>query len=218
MKCLYRITDIPSTNHSPVHQDNKIYLNKLCLNSFLRANAIVVDKIIFLADHCGQGTIDMIKKAVPSQIDIEIQKSNVGINETYIKQMHIAKELDDDVLFQECDYIYHPDAGKILKAAIKELGFVSPYDHPDKYPGKANLRLLNDRHWRSAISTTMTYGVSKEKLQGKFEILVKHGYLDHQMWVELSKSGETLWTPIPSLATHMVKDYLAPGFKWQEYL
>jgi len=139
MITIYRITDVPSTNPSPIHQDNKPLLNKICLDSFLKYNKPT--KVIFLADHCGQGTINMIRDTV--KCDFEIQQSNIGINDTYIKQMHIARDLDDDILFQECDYFYVSDG---IEEAIKEFGFVSPYDHLDKYPGEGKLRLFNGRH------------------------------------------------------------------------
>jgi hypothetical protein len=61
----------------------------------------------------------------------------------------------------------------------------------------------------------MTFGMTKEVFEDGKGILNKYGYLDNDVWVELSARGHKLWTPIPSFATHMVKDYLSPAIPWQ---
>jgi len=61
----------------------------------------------------------------------------------------------------------------------------------------------------------MTYGARADMIEKHYDILTRHGYLDHQMWVDLP---ETLWTPIPTIATHMVEDYMAPNVDWKTLL
>jgi len=36
------------------------------------------------------------------------------------------------------------------------------------------------------------------------------------VWRDLEFAGYRLYVPIPSFATHLVKDYLAPGVDWEE--
>jgi hypothetical protein len=210
MIVIYRLCDIPSTNPSPLFQNDKVALNKYCLNMFLKAFKDVDMSIVFLCDHTGDYD-DYLSSVVKHEFRTEYSKQD--INYTYLRSIDIAKESNDDVLFQECDYLYKEGAGKEMLEAVKNFGFISPYDHPDKYPSDGvKIRLFNGRHWRNAPSTTMTYMATKENIKNHSDLLSKHGYLDHQMWVELThKTGKELWTPIPALATHMVKAHISPG-------
>jgi len=220
MTVLYRITSIPSTNPSPIHQDDKDTLNEVCLRSFLRAFWKVSPKIIFLADNCSPDCIDMIKR-VSAQRDFEIKVSQSDINNTMLISYLIAKDLDDEVLFQECDYVWKPNSGKVFESAVKELGLVSPYDHANFYSGSelhsdsCLIKLVDEHHFRSTERNTMTWGCHSSLVKENIDILNKHGYLDGQVWYDLHSRGHNLYVPIPSLATHMVKDYIAPGFDWK---
>jgi hypothetical protein len=62
----------------------------------------------------------------------------------------------------------------------------------------------------------MTWATSADVIRENYDTLVKYGYLDDEVWRELAYAGHTLWVPIPSFATHMVKDYLAPSINWEE--
>lgn len=208
---VYRLCDIPSTNPPPIYKNDKRRLNELCLRKFIEAFDGVDYQIHYLCDHTDN--YDELLKITP--VPYKTEYSNEGINYTYMRSLELGLEYETDMLFQECDYYYLRGTGQSVVNAIHKFGFMSPYDHPDKYPGDAKMRLFDGRHWRSAISTTMTYGVRKDKLKEHYETLTRHGYLDHQMWVELGARGETLWTPIPTIATHMVEDYLAPNIDWK---
>lgn len=215
MKVIYRICDIqsPLSQPSPFHYDTRVELNKVCLKSFVKAFLETEIEIHFLIDNSTDIWEEFIKEEVPFKY--EITRTNEGIDATARRAVNLAKELDDDIMFQECDYLWLPETGWQYIEAIEELGFVSPYDHLDKYPASsAKISLCANRHWRTAISTTQTYGVTKENLNKYFEIISKHGYIDHAMWVELGEHGAELWTPIPSLATHCVTGLLAPSIDW----
>lgn len=213
MHVVYRLTDIPSTNPSPVYQENKPELNKFCLESFLEAFKDVDYTITFLCDHCSDYG-EYLGKVLPKH---NIEYSNLGINGTYMRSLEIAKYRDVDTYFAECDYIYREGAGKKIEAAIECFGYMSGYDHPDKYPTKsASIEFFDGLHWRTAPSTTMTYGVSKQNLRQDYELLIKYGYLDSQMWENLYKeTGRQLWTPMPAICSHMVAHYLSPGMSWK---
>jgi len=219
MKVVYRITDIPSTNPSPWSQEDKRELNRVCLRSFVKGFSDIRPQIHFIADHCDISLDKMIDDTVP--FDYEIEHTKLGINATMLRSYEIAIDANDFVLFQECDYLYRPKIGKTFLAAIEDLKLVSPYDHKNFYIDKSlhsstcDLQLVNGYHFRTAERNTMTWGCHSSLVIEMFDELVKQGYLDDVIWEELLYAGYPLWVPIPSFATHCVKDYLAPGVDWE---
>jgi len=139
----------------------------------------------------------------------------------------------------------------------EQVDFVSPYDHLDYYEldlhsQKNFIKLHNDKHWRTAASTCLTFLTTKTKLgktQDVFRSFTK-GNRDSSLWISLTKQKlfnplvildyyrhgqiygiillawhfcwrqilfgkrRNLWVPIPSIATHMERDHLAPTFTW----
>ena len=218
MKVIYRMCDIASTNPSPVFQEDKHRLNKLCLKSFLKAFEGVDIDITFLCDYCKPETIDMIQNLSPGS---EVIQTAIGINETMLRSYMIAQDQNDDILFQECDYLYLPNTGKSMVEAVKYLGLVSPYDHLNFYIDRnlhsktAEIELIGNHHFRSTERNTMTFGVRNDVFKKHYETFYRYGYLDGDVWYDLKRDGQQLYVPIPSLATHMVKDYMAPTIEWQ---
>ena len=218
MKIFYRITEIPSTNPSPILQQDKPALNELCLQSFVRAYNDVQPSVTFICDHCTPKTKEMIERVCP--FEKEILMTEIGINETAILQFNMARDVEDDtILYQECDYIYQPNIGLKMVRAIRELELVGPYDHKNYYlsPEHSNmviLKLVDDVHWRSVENATMTFGIKTSLFKETVDIWKKYGYLDKENWKEMREKGHLLFVPIPSLATHMATNYMAPSVDW----
>jgi hypothetical protein len=61
----------------------------------------------------------------------------------------------------------------------------------------------------------MTFGIQGDLFSENYDLFMKYGYLDGDIWYDLLARNVPLFTPIPSLATHMVQDYLAPGIDWE---
>lgn len=211
LNVIYRICDIQSTNPPPIFAEDRFLLNLYCFQSFTKAFEGMDIKIHFLLDNSSSEWDKILAKC---PFDYQLERSEKGIDYSFRIAMEIAREVHDDVLLQECDYYFLPNTGKEIEKAIQHFGFISHYDHPDKYPGMANLTVFNNRHWRTAVSTTTTFGARKDKIELFYDDLIKYGYLDHCKWVDLGNKGEQLFTPIPSIATHMVKDYIPSGVKW----
>lgn len=215
----YRMCGIPSTNPSPILQEDKFKLNELCLKSFITAYASVKPKIVFLCDYCGDEYHELIE-TVP--FNTESHFTSIGINHTCLMQYDLARKQDDLILFQECDYLYRPNTGEQMVEAIESLGIVSPYNHLNFYLDKtihsseATLKLVGNQIYRSVERNTMTFGLRPDILRDHFDIFEKYGYLDNDVWRDLGDQGHPLFVPIPSIATHMVKDYLAPQVDWSQ--
>jgi hypothetical protein len=171
--------------------------------------------MVFINDHCDGRYNEMIDRIVP--FDKKIMNTNIGINETCLLQydLFLEQKEHDEVLFQECDYFWI-DKGEHLLEAVKSLPFVSPYDHPDKYDHeKSIIKYISGRHWKSTSSTTATFATKRHPFELNKDIFYKHGYLDKARWEEI---GDGLYTPIPTLATHMVASQLSPGITHETFI
>jgi len=150
------------------------------------------------------------------------------------KEMYkIAKELSEDMkdgdlfYFLENDYL-HVD-GWVDK--IKELfktynnldgGYVSLYDHPDKYEQQiypdlfCQLLVTNTHHWRNTPSTCGSYVVNKKTFLEDYDVLTGvEG--DHNKWTYLSQTKQRfILSPIPSLSTHCMEGLLSPTIDWKK--
>lgn len=207
--------DIASSNPSPIYQDNKKALNKLCLRSVVNAYREVNPYVVFLCDHCGPEYKEIIETICP--FNKEIIFTNVGIHENAKMQYDFIKD-DDIYLFQECDYLYLPNTGNSMLEAARKFDFISPYDHPDKYDLKevSEIQLAGDRHWKTTISTTSTFMARREKIMEQLDLFKSYGWEDHKRWVDLGTKGYKLWTPIPAIATHMVANCISPVIDWKK--
>jgi hypothetical protein len=212
----YRITSIPSTNPSPIYQEDKDKLNEICLKSFIDAFKELKPKMVFICDSCSEDTLEMIYNVCP--FEKEVMVTHLGQNGTSLKQYELAREQDDDIYFAESDYIYQENSGQDFLNGLKEFGLVSPYDHPDHYqtPYVSKLRLVDNYHWRSAENNTMTWAVSNKIFKDNYDIFYKYGYLDKEVWDDLRAKGHELWVPVPSIATHMVISCLAPSVDFKK--
>ena len=220
MHVIYRLCSIPSTNPSPIFQSDKFRLNKLCLKSFVRGYADIRPTVYFLLDYCGGEYDEMIAENCP--FDHVIEHTELGINGTCLRQYELARESDHDVIvFAECDYVYQDNIGLKMDIAIRELGLVSPYDNlnfyldSDLHANQCEIKLVTGHHFRSVERNTMTFGVRSDIFRDNYDIFYKHGYLDGQVWYDLLEAGQKLWTPLPSIATHMVTGYMAPWVDWK---
>jgi hypothetical protein len=161
----------------------------------------------------------LVKEYCPLEFTYEF--SDYGHFNSMLKLYNLAQETKDDtIFFIEDDYLWREDAGKHFVNAVKQLGIVTPYDNPDFYnvdifsSRKEHLTVLDNYHWRTTMSTTMTLGITKElfmKHRAKFDY---HGPSDSPLWMDVN---ETIWCPIPSLATHFVENKLAPSIDWRQY-
>lgn len=209
MWVIYRISDELSTHPSPIQLASKHERNICSLTMFVEAFKKINPFCYFLFDSVLNDYTTSFSKIVPFKYEIEFSnKGNVG---SYYRALEIAYECGQTVLLQEDDYAYKSDTGKKMLEAIDELGFITGYDHPHWYPYESNIKLINNTHWRTVPSTTLTFAARNDLLKKHYNTF--HGYQinDHQMWTKITQEDK-LWSPIPGLTTHLVKGLLSPGF------
>jgi hypothetical protein len=160
---------------------------------------------------------------------------------SYKTALSWCKDIDDEsiIYHAEDDYLYQPDAFQELSAAVErlpEVDYFTLYDHRDRYIRSDDMRLgrpefvsiAGNRHWRVVESTCMTYAARARALKrdSRLHQLLSPRNLPHDrtlwrltqgigmFWWKLPK--RTLVSPMPSLATHLESEYLAPVVDWAQ--
>jgi hypothetical protein len=257
----YRI--YPSVSRvPPVFPNDKLKLSELCLKTFKESLGSLKVKMFVLLDNCPPSYEDLFTRYFDEQ-DLELIRLNgVGNRATFDRQINILldQRFSEIIYFAEDDYLYLPNQFESMVKFLHEeqVDFVSPYDHFDYYVldlhnQKNFIKFFNDKHWRTAASTCLTFLTTKTilgKTQNVFRSYTK-GNDDVSLWLSLTKrklfnplvilkyyrtnghffgiilhawqfcwrqilfgKRRNLWVPIPSVATHLERDHLAPTFTW----
>jgi hypothetical protein len=207
-------------NKNPVKNlivEPKEELIRVCFKSFKEAFKGVDYKLIVLVDKPNQKTAEIFKNC-------EVEETSYNDwNEGNIKSFHRQLDLaasyqGEKFLLVEDDYLWVPGAGEIIDAI--DFPFFTPYDHPHHYPLREEVFLSSGRHWRTNISTTLTFGGKVECLKKVAPTMKLYGWNDHKMWMDILENDKDiqLWSPIPSLATHAEPEVLAPFLDWQSII
>jgi hypothetical protein len=151
-----------------------------------------------LLDNCPPSYEDLFKKYFDEQ-DLELIRLNgVGNRATFDMQIDIllGQNVSEIVYFAEDDYLYLPNQFESMVQFLHEeqVDFVSPYDHLDYYVldlhnQKNFIKFYNDKHWRTAASTCLTFLTTKtilRKTQNVFQSYTK-GNDDVSLWISLTK-------------------------------
>lgn len=217
-----RLCSIPSTNPAPIFQESKFELNKLCMKSFAKAFKDINPYVIVLGDYCDYLESEMLEETIPFKY--EYIPTKIGINATCLKQYEMASKREEEIIiFLECDYLFNPavDVQKWING-IKELGMVSPYNHPNYYKDRqqhsniCQIECIDGHHFRSTETCTMTFGLRKDVFIKYLDIFNRYGYLDHDVWLDIAKDGQRLFVPVPSVAAHMLRDWLPSEVDWKK--
>jgi hypothetical protein len=226
MKVFYRIYPGKPDNR-PFANGNKRLLVQTCLWSFLqscrRAGADV--QLTILLDGCPD---DWASMAHYIAFDIKhniVMLDGIGNKPSFLKQLEMTLDGpgDEFVYFAEDDYLYRPCAIKQLLGVYHPNfnGFYSSYDHIDRYVRgddrklDAGIIIAGDWHWRTAESTTMAFGAPRHVIRKTVDIMREYACEGRKMWYPIIDKGYILWSPIPSLATHVQDGVLAPCVDWE---
>lgn len=239
IQAIYRATPASNKKHRP-----EWFMKRSCLGSFLRAaevGGIGHASILFLCDGpLPEGVVSTMERR--GRVE---QLGGIGNSQSYLAALRRAVcsglASDDIVYFVEDDYLHAPDALTCLGRAIADApsgSYMTLYDHPDRYrqsddlrtPGRA-VELFGDRHCRRVESTNMTFAARVGTLRRDRRLLALAarytGYPhDRAMWRALQGLGpylplrtrgrRVLFGAVPSLATHVEPDALAPGIDWRQ--
>ena len=228
MKIIYRISDAGYSKVKPEYVNNES-----CLKNFV--SIFGNQNLHVIADNCSEDTLKMITKYVhPNSIETVSVGHGAG---TFNLALDMALGFDDEtiVYFVENDYLHKPGSDKVLVEGMQlGYGYVSLYDHPDKYINKQNggnpfiedggevtrVMLTNSAHWKLTNSTTMTFASTAGTLREDESILrefTKGSYpRDFEMFLALRENQKGLLTPIPGYSTHGETAWLTPLIDWSK--
>jgi len=225
MKIIYRISDAGYNKVKPEYINNEN-----CLKNFV--NIFGNQNLEIIADNCSKETLQMITKYChPNKINTVSVGHGAG---TFNLALDMALKYDDETIiyFVENDYLHKPDSDKILVEGLQlGYGYVSLYDHPDKYMNGANpfvedggevtrVMLTDSCHWKLTNSTTMTFASTVGTLREDESILrefTKGTYpRDFEMFLALREKQKGLLTPIPGYSTHGETAWLSPLIDWSK--
>ena len=141
---------------------------------------------------------------------------------------------EDFVYFLENDYVHvHNWYAKFEELVSSQIrwDYITFYDHLDKYPDLAATRdshryvglrsqifCTGSHHWRTTPSTCATYLLPVNVLLRDRAVLAT-GIYDYRLFRILTAvRRRRLLSPIPSLSTHCMSEFLAPVIHWEGQL
>lgn len=183
-----------------------------CLDNFL---SVFGKEINVLADNCDETTLKEVEKRGLSTLTTEY-----GNSQSFLFTLSQVKYCPDDTLvyFVEDDYIHLPTSPKLLQEGIASgVDYITLYDHPDKYgplydKGETSKVFRTEStHWRSSISTCMTFASTAGVLKKDMEIWTQWcqgtNPDDHGAFSYLNRQGRKLAVCIPGAACHTDLNY-----------
>lgn len=215
------------------------YFDKgVSLASFLLAWSQLDDRgeLLFLND----GPIPDDRLRLMAGAGTVLGESGLGNAGSYRRAVALAGgrgwDAGDLVYLCEDDYLHLPDAFRRLRDAAESIAdaqYFTLYDHPDRYTrsddadgGRSRVYAVGDRHWRTVESTCMTFAARLAALRrdaGAHRRAARSPIPDDRtLWRSLQGLGlfrlrfarRRLVSPVPSLATHLESEYLAPAVDW----
>lgn len=202
MKVFYRISDNGYRKQKLPGASKKV-----CLENFLEKFG-KIDVVI--ADNCREDTLSWL-----FGVGLNVVTTNLGNAPSFMRAMDMSMSEKDGetIYFVEDDYLHREGSCKAIDDGLAFGDYATLYDHPDKY-GKAygggeecSVFRKDNQHWRTSVSTTMTFASKVKTIKEDQHIFRKHCSTmhpnDHGIFVELSKSkNRRLCVSIPGMSFH----------------
>jgi len=217
--------------YSDSSQPGSINKNKLenatkeaCLENFLKAFPKTEHDIIIVADNVNDSTYDYLITKGTNVVRTNYKSGAISF--LFSVKCAITMDISDDeiIYFVEDDYLHTLDSSKYIEDGLKYGDYCTLYDHPDKYinQNESYIYVSKLTHWRTTISTTMTFATTKKILNEDWDIYLEHcktGYpYDHEMFISLNKKKRVLVSSIPGYSTHIENAWLTPLRDWANLL
>lgn len=162
---------------------------------------------------------------------IETCQGTEGGSFCFMLDLAFSKKVSDDTIiyFLEDDYLHRKGWVNILREgiALKDVSYVTLYDHKDKYflPSykdlASKLYVTSSSHWRQTPSTTNTFAATFATLKRDAEVHYKFSKgkkisEDHAKFLKLGEQGAMLISPIPGWSSHLEPEYASPCIDWHD--
>ena len=139
-----------------------------------------------IADNCTEATLDVLKS---TGLSLEVTANgNSGTCRHIFSEVINRYAPDDFVYLLEDDYLHLPGSRAALLEGLAIADYVTLYDHPDMYHPdgnsmnsfvhddmpKSSIYLTAHTHWRSTVSTTMTFAARVQTLIEDRDVFIKN--------------------------------------------
>lgn len=214
MKFYYRISD---------QSYPKIKLpgatKKTCFENFITSFQPNNKDLNIIADNCTKDTIKWLT-SVSNKQGFVLHQTCLGNSGSllYALQQALEKSPENETFyFVEDDYLHDPQRTKTIIEDNchfeNEKHYWTLYDHPDKYTSlygnheTCKVYKTNSHHWRTTISTTMTFFTTNKILEEDYNIWEEHlahktHPPDHQIFLNIKQKGRNLFVIIPGSSCH----------------
>lgn len=219
----YRI--YPGVSKVPaVFADDKLKLSTLCLQSFKRALGPLRIKMWVLLDGCPAPYEDLFRAYFTDEELEIIYLDKIGNLPTFSMQIDIlTKQTEADlVYFAEDDYFYLPDALVKMVSFLRnnpDADFVTPYDHLGNYDAANGrephlIRAFGDHHWRTSVSTCLTFLTRRETLVATRDIFASYSRknADCCVWLSITQKLRLLNPLVHASSLNRCKVWLLTWF------
>ena len=144
-----------------------------------------VENFHVIADNCTEQTIAALKS---TGLNLEVTANGNSGTCRHIFSEVIDRYAPEDFLYLlEDDYLHLPGSRAILLEGLSIADYVTLYDHPEAYQRdgksmnpfvhddkpKSSIFLTAHTHWRSAVSTTMTFAAKVQTLREDRDVFIK---------------------------------------------
>lgn len=206
---------MPQAGKPPFFGDNKFDLVRTCTKSFIAAGGC---NRTYLLDNCPPEYAKWYKKNGQGEVSEGVWGKKGSLYAAYdIARRRVVKDTDT-ILFLEDDYLWRPNTLADLDGAISHFGIATPYDHAGHYTAHGECMqtyLFGNLTWRWCRTTTHTFGVTC-KVFNEVADDFYYGTHDWQMFTKLDIDGHRVYSPLYSMATHLVQGLLAHNTNWED--
>ena len=169
LNVIYRISD-KGNPKAKLKNGGKIQCIENAIKIFGKNNIHVI------ADNCEVETIAILNKF---GLSLEITSNGNSGTCVYIFRNVVHRYAPEDNLYLlEDDYLHLPNSKEAILEGLEIADYVTLYDHPDMYHRdgngdnpfvhgdfpKSSIYLSKHTHWRSVVSTTMTFAAKAKTL------------------------------------------------------
>lgn len=231
MKILYRISEGGNSKVKPDYVYDKQSMFLHFINVFRYQ-----DVYVFADNVSDEFYMFLIENYIPSKIF----RVSLGNGASFMYSVDFAIENFDNnetLYFAEDDYLYTPNALKIITEGLTISDYSSGYDHPDKYinhseggpnpliyDGGETTRVVitKSSHWKYTNSCCMTFAATLKTIKEDYDVFRNNIHSDGSVAdfsifrTLITKKGRRVASCIPSVSTHGETEWLAKFIDWEE--
>lgn len=203
----------------------KWFNKESCYNNFVKTNNVLNNiETTYIVDG-DPGAVNYLK--INSSQNINVIKNPKGGTDPlsfegtldYVLVKIDSFDKNDIIYFLEDDYLHNHNWSTVLIEGISLVpeGYVTLYDHGDKYPPysnkKSNIVPTKSAHWRNVASTTNTYAMTVKTLLEDISYHQSFLTRDHDKFLALKH--RTVISCIPGYSTHVQPPFMSPAVNWE---